>query len=206
LWFCPRCRRGLADYNIEHTFVANYLWQVPSTKNWGPVGSYLLGGWELGGLIAAHTGLPFTPRIGGDPLGQNSSDPFAYPDRLWGASGCGSAVNPGNPSNYIKLNCFVAPNPLTLFGNAGRNTLIGPGLVNVDFSMIKNNYIRRISESFNVQFRAEFFNIFNRPNFASPLNNSTLFADDGSAIGGAGQIDQLAVPARQIQFALKLIW
>ena len=58
-----------------------------------------------------------------------------------------------------------------------------------DFSLMKNNYIRRISENFNVQFRAEFFNILNRANFAAPVDNSTLFDETGAPIGGAGAID-----------------
>jgi hypothetical protein len=78
-WFCTRCRRGLSDYNIAHTFVLNYLWNVPTPMNWWAVGSHLLGGWELGGIFTAQTGVPFTPLIGGDPLGLNSTDPFAYP-------------------------------------------------------------------------------------------------------------------------------
>jgi outer membrane receptor protein involved in Fe transport len=203
LWFCAACRRGLADYDVAHNLTVNYLWNLPSPKNWGFLGSSVLGGWELGGLISAHSGIPFTPRIAGDPLGQNSSDPFAYPDR---ARGCGSLVNPQNASNYVNLSCFTPPNPLTLFGNTGRNSVIGPGLVNVDFAVIKNTRISRISEAFNAQFRVEFFNIFNRANFAPPLNNSTLFDEDGSPIGGAGSLDQLATRPREIQLALKLIW
>jgi len=203
LWFCAACRRGLADYDVAHNLTVNYLWNLPSPKNLGFLGSSVLGGWELGGLISAHSGIPFTPRIAGDPLGQNSSDPFAYPDR---ARGCGSLVNPQKASNYVNLSCFTPPNPLTLFGNTGRNSVIGPGLVNVDFSVIKNTRISRISEAFNAQFRVEFFNIFNRANFAPPINNSSFFDEDGSSIGGAGSLDQLATRPREIQLALKLIW
>ena len=62
-----------------------------------------------------------------------------------------------------------APNPpavgtcANLMGNGGRNTVMGPGRVTFDFSLLKNTYIRRVSETFNAQFRAQFFNIFNRP-------------------------------------------
>jgi hypothetical protein len=203
LWFCSKCRRGLSDYNVAHLLTANYLWDIPTTNKWGFLGSGVLGGWELGGVVTAHTGQPFTPRIAGDPMGQNSTDPWAFPDRLKGA-GCDSVTNPGNPLNYLKLNCFAAPNPLTLFGNVGRNTVIGPGLIDADISLIKNTHIRKISDAFNAQFRAEFFNALNRPNFAPPLDNSTLFAQDGTPVAGAGQIDSLAVPNREIQFGLKL--
>jgi hypothetical protein len=97
-----------------------------------------------------------------------------------------------------------------LLGNAGRNSITGPKLVNVDFSMTKNTAIRRISETFNVQFRAEIFNIFNRSNFVPPepvsaSGGAALFNQDGSS-AGAGQIDSLATPPRDVQFALKMIW
>lgn len=222
-WFCKACRRGLSDFNIAHSIVANYIWQIPTPKNWGALGSHALGGWELGGIITAQTGVPFTPVISGDPLGLNSQDPWAYPNRLTGP-GCGSAVNSGNPNNYIKLSCFGVPMAVpaiaaqcTLFngipgscsnllGNVGRNSLIGPGLATWDFSLIKNSYVRKISESFNVQLRAEFFNITNRPNFAAPFDNNALFSQNGSAVGGAGAVDQTSTRSREIQFGLKLIW
>jgi hypothetical protein len=84
--------------------------------------------------------------------------------------------------------------------------VIGPGLATFDFSLSKNNYIKKISENFNVQFRAEFFNIFNRPNFQTPVDNEALFDSSGSPIGGAGSVSRTSTPARQIQLALKLIW
>jgi Carboxypeptidase regulatory-like domain/TonB dependent receptor-like, beta-barrel len=230
IFFCNSCRRGLSDFNIAQKFVLNYLWDIPTPKNWGSIGSHVLGGWEVGGIYTAETGVPLTPLIGGDPVGLNSSDTWEFPDRLTGP-GCSSLVNPGNPDNYIKLNCFGLPqatpaiaalctpfvpggppNPpaagtcSNLWGNAGRNIVVGPGLETLDFSLFKNNYIKRISESFNVQFRAEFFNIFNRSNFATPVDNSTLFDQSGAPVGGAGAVDVTSATAREIQFALKLIW
>ena len=93
-----------------------------------------------------------------------------------------------------------------LRGNLGRNAVIGPGLSKLDFSVFKNNYIRRISESFNAQFRAEIFNIFNRANFSSPTDNLAVFDQNGLPIQSAGLIDSTQTTSRQIQFALKLIW
>jgi len=212
LYFCKSCRRGVADFNISQTLVANYLWDVPTPNNWGALASHVLGGWELGGIFTAETGVPITPVIGGDPLGLSSTDPWDFPNRL-SIPGCQSVVNPGNPNNYIKLNCFAAPSPVTLLGNGGRNTVVGPGLATYDFSLMKNIPIQRISENFNVQFRAEFFNILNRPNFATPTDNEFLFGQTGTGInttitpvGGAGSIDQVSTPGREIQFALKVIW
>ena len=223
-FFCKSCRRGLSDYNIAQTLVVNYLWSVPTPSRLGIIGSHVLGGWELGGIFTAETGVPITPLIGGDPLGLSSTDPYDFPDRLTGPGCGGNPVNPGNVGNYIKLNCFAVPmatpaiaaqcTPFSavpgscanLAGNAGRNSVIGPGLVNFDFSLFKNNYIKRISEAFNAQFRAEFFNILNRANFSTPFTNEALFDQTGTPIGGAGALSQTSTPAREIQFALKLIW
>jgi outer membrane receptor protein involved in Fe transport len=222
-------RRGLSDYNIAHTFVLNYIWDLPTPKDWGGIASHLLGGWELGGIFTAESGQPFTPLIGGDPLGLSSADPWAFPNVT---PGC-ATVNPGNPGNYVNLSCFTLPTaPIALaaqcvpnsfsgaaapapsgqvycqnlMGNVGRNSVIGPGFYNLDFSLFKNNYIKQISENFNVQIRAEFFNVLNHAAFLAPINNSTFFDNNGAPLGGAGSVDQLAVPAREIQFGLKVIW
>ena len=114
-------------------------------------------------------------------------------------------------TNYAANNPGLAPlNPLTcinLMGNLGRNTVIGPGLLNLDFSVIKDNYIKRITESFNVQFRAEFFNVLNRTNFAPPsAGNLEARSATGTVPAGFGILTTTQVPNREIQFALKLIW
>jgi hypothetical protein len=95
-----------------------------------------------------------------------------------------------------------------LLGNAGRNSIIGPKLVNLDFSATKNNPIKRISETFNVQFRAEIFNILNRSNFApfEPTNGGGVFNPDGSDGKGNGALDAYSTGPRDVQFALKFIW
>jgi hypothetical protein len=95
-----------------------------------------------------------------------------------------------------------------LRGNAGRNIIPGPGLANLDFSIFKNNPIRRVSENFNVQFRAEIFNILNRTNFADPVvpNDTDIFDSTGALNSAAGLLKSTTTSSRQIQFALKLIW
>jgi Carboxypeptidase regulatory-like domain/TonB-dependent Receptor Plug Domain/TonB dependent receptor len=228
IFFNAASRRGVCDFNLTHNFVLNYLWQPAAPKFGGVVGQYILGGWELGGILTASTGSPFTVGIAGDPLGQNSTDPKAFASRLSGP-GCDHPVNPGNIDSYIKLECFSPPvvpasfagvcqpaldgngtpvpnTCMNLFGNAGRNTVVGPGLINFDFSVFKNNYIKRVSESFNVQFRAEFFNVLNHPNFQAPVDSRILFNQDGSPVSGAGRIDSTSTPPRQIQLGLKIIW
>jgi hypothetical protein len=220
-------RKGPCDFNVGQNLVVSYVWNVPAPK-FGGAAEYILGGWEAGGIFTAATGTPFTMVMGGDPLGQGNSDPWDFPDRPT-APGCGNPVNPGNPVDYVKVNCFtpavapasfaavcqpaaasvaaVIPNTcMNLLGNEGRNSLTGPGLAEFDFSLFKNMPFQRISDSFNVQFRAEFFNISNRANFQSPVDNETIFNQDGTAVGGAGRIDATSTTSRQIQFALKFIW
>ena len=204
-WFDRSLNRAVADFNVSHNLVINYTWVIATPKSLRGAAAWALGGWQLGGIFQVRTGLPFTPRIGGDPLGSKDTSPVDFPNRLKTA-GCETAVNPGNPDNYIKLECFTAPNPIKLLGNSGRNSLIGPGSVDIDLSIFKNNYIRRISENFNVQFRTEIFNLANRANFNSPTDHQTLFNQNGTATNGAGLIDGTSTTSRQIQFAMKVIW
>ena len=97
-----------------------------------------------------------------------------------------------------------------VLGNSGRNRLYGPRLTTVDFSIFKNTRISAISEMFNLQFRAEFFNILNHTNFLSPgfLNtfgqNNSVFDSDGSSLPTA--LNQTSTSSRQIQLGLKVIW
>jgi len=204
--FDPRLRRGLSDFDIRHNFVLNYMWQIKNPSTWtGPL-SYVAKGWELGGIFQASSGMPFTATIGGDPLGLKSADLYAFPDRLNGP-GCNSPVNPGNPNGYIKTDCFAAPNPGTRLGDAGRNTVIGPGLENFDLSLFKNNPVPRISESFNAQLRFEFFNVLNHANFQVPVpGNRQVFNVNLAPVATAGLLTSTATTARQIQVALKLTW
>ena len=206
LFFNPRLNRGLSDFNIAQNLEINYTWEIGTPKWASGIKAWALGGWQIGGVFEASTGVPFTPGFGGDALGVKSTDPnIDVPNRIAGPD-CGSLVNSGNPVSYIKTQCFAVPNPITLRGNLGRNTLIGPGLVNFDFSLFKNNYIKRISDRFNVQFRAELFNILNHPNFAPPLDNRNIFDSTGGRVANAGLITSTQTPSRQIQFAVKLIW
>jgi hypothetical protein len=214
-YFDAKLRRGQSDFNLGRNLVVSGTWLVPGIMSGSTLHSWAANGWQIGGVLEASSGAPFTVLVGGDPLGLNNTDPYDYPDRIRG-QGCGSGVNPGNPSNYIRLQCFRmppsqgtttnGPQIYTLLGNSGRNPLTGPGLMNVDFSVFKNTAIHAISETTNLQFRAEMFNIFNRANFAPPLDNNLLFNPDGSAVGSAGVIDATQTSSRQIQFGLKLIF
>jgi hypothetical protein len=102
----------------------------------------------------------------------------------------------------------IFPQCFNLRGNSGRNILIGPGVTSLDFSLFKNNYIKRISERFNIQFRAEIFNILNHPNFAPPVQgvNTDIFDGTGAPNPAAGLLTRTTTTAREMQFALKIIF
>jgi hypothetical protein len=218
--FDPKLTHAPSDFNVGKVLTISYLWEVPTPKSFTGFARGALGGWQLGGLFSASSGTPFTPLLAGDSLGLLNTDPFSFPDRLK-TPGCESPVNPGNPNNYIKLNCFAIPDIVTFqgqhwirMGNAGRNSIPGPGLETMDVSIVKNTRVPRISETFNVQFRAEAFNVFNRANFNPPSTsgNNVLFDPTklpGNAIisgGGFGALDFTATTSRQLQVALKVIW
>lgn len=205
LFFDQHTSRGLSDFNVGQNFVANLTWEPPAPKATSRLAGWALSGWQLGGIYKASSGQPFTPILGGDPLGTKLDETAEPPNWVVGP-GCQYLSNPGNPNQYIKTQCLAFPNPGNLRGNLGRNTVIGPGLANLDFSLFKNNRIRRISEAFSVQFRAEFFNVFNRANFASPTDNRIVFDPTGNPTSGAGLITSTQTPSRQIQLALKVIW
>jgi outer membrane receptor protein involved in Fe transport len=204
-FFNSRLRRGPSDFNVDQSLVVDYNWTLPSPRSLPGALAWPLSGWEWGGILTVQGGVPFTPILGGDVLGLNNGDPFDFPARLKGP-GCQSPVNPGNSNNYIKLQCFAFPSPPNRLVSTGRNTLIGPGLVTFDMSLFKNNPVKRISDSFNVQFRVEAFNLLNRSNFNPPTDNETLFDGSGSPVPGAGLIDLTSTTSRQIQFALKIVW
>ena len=198
LFFDQRTTRGPSDFNVAQTLVLSFTWELPSADRSSRALTWATSGWQLGGLYKASSGQPFTPTLGGDPAGMKLDETSELPNRLAGP-GCGTLTNPGNPNHYIKTECLAFPGA-NKWGNLGRNTLVGPGVSKLDVSVFKNNRIRRISENFNAQFRAEFFNVLNRANFASPTDHSTVF--DSSA----GLITSTQTTSRQIQFAVKMIW
>jgi Carboxypeptidase regulatory-like domain/TonB-dependent Receptor Plug Domain len=204
LFFDQRTTRGLSDFNVAQTLVLSFTWELPSADRSSRALTWAASGWQLGGLYKASSGQPFTPILGGDPAGQKLDETSQLPDRL-GGPGCDTLANVGNPNHYIKTQCLAFPG-VNKWGNLGRNTLVGPGVSKLDVSVFKNNRIRRISENFNAQLRAEFFNVLNRANFASPTDHSTVFDQSGNPISSAGLITSTQTTSRQIQFALKFIW
>jgi hypothetical protein len=229
----PKSLRGPSDYNVGNNASFNALWALPTPKSLNGVAKAVVGGWQVGGIVKYNGGIPTSAIIDGDPMavGNGGSDTFGIPNR---APGCNPINNNFKFGDTIYLNttCFTPPTApasfaaqcgdfpgagtapagrvwcANLLGNAGRNSIIGPKLVNVDFSATKNNAIKSISETFNVQFRAEIFNIFNHSNFVppGPLDGGTVLHDTGAPFGGAGFLNALATQPRDVQFALKVIW
>jgi Carboxypeptidase regulatory-like domain/TonB dependent receptor/TonB-dependent Receptor Plug Domain len=203
LWYCQSCRRGLADTDVRNNITVDYLWNIPTPASFAAPLKATLGNWQAGGILTIENGRPFTVLISGDPL--NGLKVQQHPDRIFGGD-CATAVNPGNAQQYVKLQCFTPPNPSTQYGDAGRNTLIGPGLVALDFSLFKNIPIKKVSESTNLQFRFECFNCTNRINLNPPVDNNVIMDGQGNLVNGAGLIDSTSTTSRQIQLALKLTW
>jgi hypothetical protein len=203
LWYCQSCGRGLADTDARNNITVDYLWNIPTPASFAAPLKAILGNWQAGGILTIENDRPFTVLISGDPL--NGLKVQQHPDRIIGP-GCTTAVNPGNAEQYIKLQCFTPPNPSTQYGDAGRNTLIGPGLMALDFSLYKNIPVRKVSESSNLQFRAECFNCTNRVNLSPPVDNNVIMDGTGNLVTGAGLIDSTSTTSRQIQLALKLSW
>jgi hypothetical protein len=207
-----KLRYAVADSNITHNFVLSYTYMLPTFPNANSLVRAVAGGWQTGGILTLQTGQPMSVLIAGDAIGEGNTDPISYPNRVT-SPGCSSLVNPGNVDNYIKLQCFVFPSPVTFQGttwltggNAGRNIIPGPPLKTIDLTLFKNNYIKSISETFNAQFRFEVFNAFNHPNFAPPTDNEFLFDQSGAPVDGAGGINNTLTTSRQLQVALKIIF
>jgi hypothetical protein len=229
--FNPQLRRGLSDFDVRNVGAINAIWLIRNPTSWGEVPKWFASGWQIGGIYIITSGLPFTPTIGGDPLGLKGADLYAFPNRI---PGC-DPVNSNFKSiglHYLNLNCFTLPtapasmatscNPFpgataappagqvycaNLLGNSGRNTVIGPSLQDFDFSLFKNNAVHRISETFNVQFRWEVFNILNHANLNPPAPAARqVFATSG-ALNNAGLLTSPTITtSRQMQFAVKFIW
>ena len=234
-------RVGACDFDVRHDLTANFVYDLPSPKDKGVL-STIAGGWELGTIITATSGSPFTATVGdgGDPLGTGFNGDFSM-DYANLVSGC-NPIHGG--VNYLNLSCFALPSApvaaltsptfiaaggctpfpgatqvapagsvycANLVGNSGRNHFYGPGLTTVDLSLFKNFRVPRISESFNVQFRAEFFNVLNHTNFQAPNfitdgNNNSIFDSSGAPLGNAGVLGSTTTSARQIQFGVKVVW
>lgn len=187
---------GWCAYYNRHALTVNSTYILPLGR------SKLLQGWQLSGILTYHTGYPVTIT---DGFSQAYSGGGANrPDIAPGCTNNPIASGTDPVKHYFNTSCFILP-PVGFLGDLGRNTLVGPNFADLDTSLAKST---RISERLNVQFRAEFFNVLNRPNFAAPA--SGLFVQGANGTGlpnpSAGQITSTTNPGRQIQLALKVIF
>jgi hypothetical protein len=186
--------RGLSTFHVEHRAVTSLLWDLPFGKGRRFLSrsralDAITGGWQAGAIVALQTGLPFTITYGADVA--NAGGGTQRPD----ASGQSISVSNPSASNWFNRAAFRAPAPFT-FGNVGRNTVIGPALMNIDFSAHK--VFRMPREGHQLQFRFEAFNFPNHPNFGLP--NAVLLNAAFSSISTT------ATSMRDIQFALKYVF
>ena len=189
----PAGDRGLSDFDARHRFVVNVIYDLPFK------GNRFKEGWTLTTITQAQSGNPVNLVVGGfssltglATIRPDIVGPISYPEAF---------LANGNIQWFDPSAFKTSATPTPHFGNLGRNVVIGPGFTNVDFSVIKNT---KITERFTTQFRTEFFDLFNHPNFGQPnrtLGNATF-----------GQINSTRFPtgdsgsSRQIQFGLKLMF
>jgi hypothetical protein len=190
--------KGRSPFDLRHRLVGSYVWDLPFLKSEsGPV-AYILGGWQLNGIVTLATGRPFTVRDRSDPqcTGDNTTRPDLVGDPKL-PNGQRSAERFFNTDAFLQIptDPQVGVFCNERFGNAGRNIVEADGIVSFDFSLIKNI---EVHERVTVQFRSEFFNIFNNVNFQVPVNDISS--------PGFGQVLETTTTSRQIQFALKILF
>ena len=201
-WLDPSNEKGPSNFDVKHVFTLNYTVDLPGQAMAGAAGQ-VLGGWQLGGIITLATGVPETLQLGYDQCRCLSGEIFGVsttdnrPDLIAGGDSNPVLHGGREPTEYFDRDQFV-PAPAGFHGNLGRNTLRIPGVSTFDFSLVKNT---SLSEGANLQFRAEFFNLFNRANFGDP--ETRLFSSPGSNFA-AGRIVRTTGSSRQIQVALKI--
>ncbi len=185
--------RGLSNYDVRSYFVVYTVWNVPAAP--GP--KLLTSGWQFNTITTLSSGQPFSAVVGFDraranpQAGTSPERPDLCP---------GSSNNPilGGPSRYFNPAAFCLQ-PAGYYGNLGRNTLIGPGIIMVNPSLSKQF---PLSERIRLQFRAEMFNALNHPNFAIP-SQRTVFSSSGP-VASAGLITTTTTSSRQLQLGLKM--
>ena len=203
----PHTERGLSAFDARHVFTSNANYNLPELADTNAVARNVLGGWQLGGIFTVSTGHPFTPymefdnanmltRSGGDSLRPNVKP----------GVNLRNAVNPNNPEQYFDAAALFELPPEGYLGNMSRTALVGPGNFVFDFTLKKRF---SVGESKSLEFRSEFFNLFNRPNFRAPEDDERNVFDDrgddglGEIPNSAGQITSTTGSARQIQFGLR---
>lgn len=186
-----KLHKGNSNYDVRQRIVTSVVWELPFGKgrrlaNSNTVAKAMLGGWQLAGIASAQTGQPFSVSQSVDNTNTGGA---ARPDRLRDGN---LPSDLRTPTHWFDLDAFATPNGFN-YGNSGRNILRAPGQHNIDLSVARTF---QLGERFRLQYRGEFFNLFNTPQFGLPA------ASIGAA--GVGIIGSVVTPERQIQMALKL--
>jgi hypothetical protein len=158
--------KGLSDFQVGQRFVTSFLWELPFFNSGNGWKRTVLGGWQINGALAIQDGLPFTVFAGQDRslagIGKDRGD-VLRPVEVFSDAPRGAQV-----ARYFDTSAQTWQLPsLGTFGTVGRNTIIGPGLINFDTALFKQF---RIAETREFELRWEVFNAFNRPNFFNPVN------------------------------------
>ena len=187
--------RGLSDFDARHRLVLSGVYQLPFSGGTNGLRKRIVEGWSIAPILNLQSGNPFSPIIGTTDT-RGSLLAFNRPFVNLGVPLY--TPNP-DPSGFVNRAAFTQQ--ATGFGNAGRNILRSPGFQDVDFSIAKRTLIK---ERFEVQFRAEAFNILNHPNFSQPVNNllATTFGQITATRTARGDLGS----SRQVQFGIKLIF
>jgi outer membrane receptor protein involved in Fe transport len=205
-WYDPLRDRGLSAFHATHNLTFNGTWDLPFARSSRGLAAGLLKGWQLNNITTVRTGHPFTVQLGFNRSANLNTTSFSMHDRPDLKSGCSNNPILGGPDRYWDVGCFQLQAANTR-GNLGRDTLIGPGLVSVDVSLVKAFELGR---SRTLQFRAECFNLPNHPNFAVPSGRTAFTGvnPDGSPIVAPtwGRITSTVTTSRQIQLGLKLVF
>ena len=189
--------RASSDFDRRHRFVMSYIYDLPAFyKGESRAAKLLMNDWQVAGILTFQSGTPFSVLTNANAFVQARAN-FA--------SGCtaDSATLGGNVTarltRYFNVACFTPTSGAGNFGNTGRNILRGPDQRNVDFSIVK---FFPITEAKRLEFRTEFFNIFNTPSFANPVTLPAVAAPV-PAVTAIGQIIRTSTGPRVIQFAFK---
>lgn len=154
--------RGLCSQDTRQRYSGSFVYYLPFGhgrpfgRNLSRAADLVAGGWQVTGIVTFRTGQPFTVTMPGDP--SNTADTSTWPNLV----GNPNSVSNRSIDGFFNTSAFAAPAPYT-FGNEGRNTVIGPGVNNWDLSVFK---VFRVDEARQLQFRSEFFNAFNHPQFS----------------------------------------
>ncbi len=203
---------GLSLFDMRNSFTANFTYELPFGQGTTGLSRAVVAGWSLRSIVSLQDGMPMNIRLRFDRTrsrvsgGGRTDRPNLRP----GASN-NPILDSRDPDAYYDPNVFTLAPIVTsedgtfaraYFGNLARNSVIAPGFVNFDFSIVKNT---SISETTNLQFRAEFFNLFNRANFGLP--DPYPFRNNSGAINpSSGRITRTVNDPRDIQFGLKYIF